>query len=571
MKYIFISGGVVSGLGKGITSASIGLILKNMGVAVTNVKIDMYLNVDAGTIRPQEHGEVFVTEDGLETDQDLGNYERYTGNTLHRENYITTGQIYKTVIDRERAFGYAGEDVEAVPHVTDEIIRRLELAGKKNHAKVVIVELGGTVGEYQNGIFFEASRILRLRQTKDVLQIHVTYLPFLKNIGELKSKPAQQSTHLLNAMGIQPDFLVARSEKEIDAKRKEKLAVFCNLQDEDIISAPDLPSIYQVPLDMDRQRLGQKILKKLHLRTLPVIASEARQSIKKWKKFEHLRNRTKKEVRIAMVGKYFATGDYKLSDSYISVIEALKQAAWTQGVNPTLDWIDSEEMERKEVDLSIYHGIIVPQGWGSRGTEGKLLAVKQAREKKIPYLGLCFGMQMAVIEFARNIAHLKGANSTEANPKTLHPVIHIMPSQAEYLANKQYGGTIRLGSWPCVLKKGTKLFTAYEKYSTQKESPWLKGLDFKTKATVYERHRHRYEFNNDYREQLETAGLIISGLSPDGRLVEAIELPDHPFFVGTQFHPEYIARPLTPHPLFLAFISATTAYEESPRRSNINS
>ena len=552
MKYIFVSGGVVSGLGKGITSASIGLILKNMGVAVTNVKIDMYLNVDAGTIRPQEHGEVFVTEDGLETDQDLGNYERFTGNTLHRENYITTGQIYKTVIDRERAFGYGGEDVEAVPHVTDEIINRLEQAGKKNHAKVVIVELGGTVGEYQNGIFFEASRILRLRQPKDVLQIHVTYLPFLKNIGELKSKPAQQSTHILNAMGIQPDFLVARSEKEIDAKRKEKLAVFCNLQDEDIIGAPDLSSIYQIPLYMDRQKFGEKILKKLHLR-----AKVNAHYLSGWKKFEHLRVQTKKDVSLAMVGKYFATGNYKLSDSYISVIEALKQAAWIQGINPILDWIDSEDMERNEVDLGIYHGIIVPQGWGSRGTEGKLLAIKQAREKKIPYLGLCFGMQMAVIEFARNIAHLKGANSTEANPKTLHPVIHIMPSQAEYLAKKQYGGTVRLGSWPCVLKAGTKLFTAYEKYHFS-DAPWLKASDFKTKATVYERHRHRYEFNNDYRNQLEKAGLIFSGLSPDGQLVEAIELPNHPFFVGTQFHPEYIARPLSPHPLFLAFISATT-------------
>lgn len=563
MKYIFISGGVVSGLGKGITSASIGLIIKNMGVAVTNVKIDMYLNVDAGTIRPQEHGEVFVTEDGLETDQDLGNYERFTGNTLHRENYLTTGQIYKTVIDRERAFGYGGEDVEAVPHVTDEILSRLEQAGKKNSAKIVIVELGGTVGEYQNGIFFEASRILKLRQPKDVIQIHVTYLPFLKNIGELKSKPAQQSTHILNAMGIQPDFLVARSEKEIDAKRKEKLAIFCNLHEEDIIGAPDLTSIYEVPLYMDRQRFGEKILKKLHLKPhstdLRGLSSQVISKsnyLSQWKKFASLHQKANKEVKIAMVGKYFATGDYKLSDSYISVIEALKQAAWTQEVNPVLDWIDSEQLEKKNLDLSFYQGIIVPQGWGSRGTEGKLMAVRQAREKNIPYLGLCFGMQMAVIEFARNVAHLKGANSTEANSKTAHPVIHIMPEQAEYLAKKQYGGTIRLGSWPCVLKKNTKLMSAYEKYSLP-EAPWLRGTDFKSKATVYERHRHRYEFNNAYREQLEKAGLIISGVSPDGELVESVELQDHPFFVGTQFHPEYIARPLTPHPVFLAFLAAT--------------
>ena len=550
MKYIFVSGGVVSGLGKGITSASIGLLLKNLGVSVTNVKIDMYLNVDAGTIRPQEHGEVFVTEDGMETDQDLGNYERFTGESLLRDNYITTGQIYKTVINRERAFGYGGEDVEAVPHVTDEIIRRLENAGKNTHSKVVIVELGGTVGEYQNGIFFEASRILKLRQPKDVLQVHVTYLPFLKNIGELKSKPAQQSTHLLNAMGIQPDFLVARSEKEIDQKRKEKLAVFCNLQKTDIIDAPDLDSVYDVPEYMAKQNFGEKISKKLRLRT------KKGHLLSAWKKFSLLSHQTKQEVKIAMVGKYFTTGDYKLSDSYISVIEAIKQASWNQGVKPVLEWIDSEDMENRKIDLSVYHGIIVPQGWGSRGTEGKLLSIKQAREKKIPYLGLCFGMQMAVIEFARNVARLKGANSTEVDSKTVHPVIHVMPAQAEYLAKKQYGGTIRLGSWPTVLKNGTKIKDAYERYSPDKTSPWFKKDDFQTKSTIYERHRHRYEFNNEYRKQMEKAGLIISGLSPDGQLVESIELPNHPFFVGTQFHPEYIARPLTPHPIFLAFISA---------------
>ncbi len=550
MKYIFVSGGVVSGLGKGIASASIGLLLKNLGIAITNVKIDMYLNVDAGTIRPQEHGEAFVTEDGLETDQDLGNYERFTGESLLRDNYLTTGQIYKTVIDRERAFGYGGEDVEAVHHVTDEIIHRLESAGKKTHAKVVIVELGGTVGEYQNGIFFEASRILKLRQPKDVLQIHVTYLPFLKNIGELKSKPAQQSTHLLNAMGIQPDFLVARSEKEIDQKRKEKLATFCNLQDEDIIGAPDLDSVYDVPEYMSKQKFGEKIARKLHLKT------KKDHLLSAWKKFALLSHQTKQEVRIAMVGKYFATGDYKLTDSYISVIEALKQASWSHGVRPVLDWIDSEDMEKKNIDLSLYDGIIVPQGWGSRGTEGKLQAVRQAREKKIPYLGLCFGMQMAVIEFARNVVHLKGANSTEADPQTAHPVIHVMPTQVEYLAKKQYGGTIRLGSWPTILQDGTKIKNAYKKYSTDKTSPWFKGNDFQNKSIIYERHRHRYEFNNEYREQLENAGLIISGLSPDGQLVESIELPNHPFFVGTQFHPEYIARPITPHPIFLAFITA---------------
>lgn len=556
VKYIFVSGGVVSGLGKGITSAAIGTILQAKGVVVTVVKIDMYLNIDAGTIRPQEHGEVFVTEDGLETDQDLGNYERFLSQSLRRENYMTTGQVYKTVIDRERAFGYEGEDVEAIPHVTDEIIERIKKAGEINKARVVIVELGGTVGEYQNSLFFEASRILRLRQPRDVIQVHVTYLPLLANVGELKSKPAQQSVKLLNSMGIQPDFLVARSEKMVDAKRREKLAVFCNLSDGDIIGAPNLPSIYQVPSFLDEQRFGEKIMKKLGLRKKTVVGGLAR-----WKRFEAARSAVKKKVKIAMVGKYFATGDYKLADSYVSVIEAIRQAAWLQGVESELTWVDSVEYDGGEISLSGFAGIIVPQGWGKRGVEGKLKAVMYARENKVPYLGLCFGMQMAVIEFARNILKMKGANTTEADAKTQYPVIHVMPDQAEYLAKKQYGGTIRLGAWPCVVKKGTRLDRIYKKYGGDPTAPWHQdnGLNIAQKGStnvIYERHRHRYEFNNEYREKFEKAGLVISGTSPDGELVEAIELADHPFFIGTQFHPEYIARPLTPHPVFLAFVGA---------------
>ncbi len=556
MKYIFVSGGVVSGLGKGITAAAIGLILKNRGYKITNIKIDMYLNVDAGTIRPQEHGEVFVTKDGMETDQDLGNYERFVGVSLDRWNYITTGQVYKAVIDRERAFGYDGEDVEAIPHVTDEIIERINKAGKSNKADIVIIELGGTVGEYQNSLFFEASRILKLRQPKDVIQMHVTYLPFLKNIGELKSKPAQQSSHLLNAMGIQPDFIVARSEKIIDEKRKEKLGVFCNLAQEDIISNPDLESVYELPAHFEEQNLSLKILKKLSLRPKTETGD-----LKKWYKFVEYKKESKKVVRIAMVGKYFATGDYKLTDSYISVIEAIKQAAWTLKLVPELSWIDSGEVEKGNVDLKGFDGIVVPQGWGSRGTEGKIEAVKFARENKIPYLGLCFGMQMAVIEFARNVVGLKGANSIEVNKDTKYPVIHIMPDQEEYLKNKQYGGTIRLGAWPCKLTPGTKLAEAYKKFGQDKEAAWnienVRNLKTDGKETViFERHRHRYEVNSEYREQLEKAGLVISGTSPDGKLVEAIELKNHPFFVATQFHPEYIARPLNPHPVFLAFLEA---------------
>jgi CTP synthase len=558
MKYIFVSGGVVSGLGKGITCSSIGAILESFGIKVTIVKIDMYLNVDAGTIRPQEHGEVFVTEDGMETDQDIGNYERFLNYSLRRENYMTAGQVYKTVIDRERAFGYEGEDVEAVPDLTNEITDRIVRAGEVNGSDVVIVELGGTVGEYQNMIFFEASRIFRLKVPKDVIQIHVTYLPFLKSIGELKSKPAQQSVQRLNGMGIQPDFVVARSELPIDQKRKEKLSVFCNITDNDIIGNPDIESIYEVPLYLEEQKFGEKIMKKLGLKKKLVSPG-----LTKWKELQKKRESAKNKLKIAMVGKYFVTGDYKLTDSYISVVEAVKQACWVQGFYPEFTWIDSAEFEKGGISLKGYDGIIVPQGWGSRGVEGKLKAVKYARENKIPYLGLCFGMQMATIEFARNVLKLDLANSTEVDPETKYPVIHIMPDQAEYLAKKQYGGTIRLGSWPCQIKEGTLLDKIYKEYGVGSNAPWHTDRGLITAPptmpnVIYERHRHRYEFNNVYRERFEKAGFTVSGTSPDGKLVEAIELKGHPFFIGTQFHPEYIARPHNPHPIFLAFVKAAS-------------
>lgn len=545
VKYIFVSGGVISGLGKGITAASIGLLLESRGIEATNVKMDMYLNLDAGTIRPTEHGEVFVTDDGIETDQDIGNYERFLNRSLKRENYMTTGQIYKRVIERERAFEYDGEDVEAIPHITDEFISRIEQAGIANKAKVVIVELGGTVGEYQNGLFFEAARILKLKRPQDVIHIHVTYLPVIKSIGELKSKPAQQSVRLLNAMSIQPDFLVARSEQEIDKRRRERLALFCNLNDEDIIPNPDLHSIYEVPLYLDKLGFADKIIKKLRLR------GKSR-DLKEWKSFFTNLTSAKKEVKIAVVGKYFTTGNYVLTDSYICVIEAVKHAAAQIGVKPVMEWISTEQVEQGDVEnlLKGYQGIIVPQGWGSRGVEGKLMAVRYAREHKIPYLGLCFGMQMAVIEFGRNVCKWKDANSEEADPKTTHAVIHVMPEQKKYLEAHQYGGTIRLGAWPCVVGKGSLLEKAYLQYG--KDPNEIVG------GVVEERHRHRYEFNNEYREEFEKHGLVISGTSPDGKLVEAVELPrdKHPFFVGTQFHPEYKSRPLSPHPLFVSFLGA---------------
>lgn len=526
-------------MGKGITAASTGLLLNSRGIKTTNLKIDMYLNVDAGTIRPSEHGEVFVTDDGIETDQDIGHYERFLNISLRRENYMTTGQVYKSVIDRERAFGYNGEDVEAIPHVTDEIIDRIKKAGEVNGAKIVIVELGGTVGEYQNGLFFEANRIMKLQNPQDVLHIHVSYLPVIKSIGELKSKPTQQSVHVLNSMGIQPDFLVTRSELEIDKRRRERLALFCNMHDGDIISNPDLENIYEVPLFLESQHFSDKLINKLGIRT-------TKTDLAQWKKFVKRLSVPGKEIRIAMVGKYFSSGNYVLKDAYICVIEAVKHAAASLGITPVMEWVNADD----KFNLKGFDGVIVPQGWGSRGVEGKIAAVKFARENKIPYLGLCFGMQMAVIEFARNECKLTDANSTEVDPKTKYPVIHIMPEQKKYLEAHQYGGTIRLGSWPCKIIPNTILEEAYLKLLKKPKS--LKEL------IVSERHRHRYEFNNEFREILENKGLIISGTSPDGKLVEAIELSKsvHPFFVGTQFHPEYKSRPLEPHPVFVSFIKA---------------
>lgn len=537
-KFIFVSGGVLSGLGKGITTASIALLLKSKGYRVTAVKVDMYLNIDAGTIRPTEHGEVFVTDDGIETDQDLGNYERFIGTNLTRTNYITTGQVYQEVLRKERAFEYKGEDVEAIPHVSDEIIRRLKLAAKTNNAEITIVELGGTVGEYQNAIFFEASRIMKLKNPLDVMQIHVTYLPVPKSIGEMKSKPAQQSVKQLNAMGIQPNFIIGRAETTIDEKRKERLALFCNMQKENVISNPDVESIYEVPIILDEQDLAKKILGQFNLPT-------KKKDLVEWRKLVKTIKTARKTVKIALVGKYFSTGDYTLSDSYISVIEALKHGAWANKTQVDFSWIGSEDFEknpRSVENLKKYDGVVIPQGWGSRGTEGKISAIKYLREHKIPYLGLCFGMQMAVVEFSRNVCGLKDANSEEVDYKTKNPVIHIMPHQKEYLTKHQYGGTIRLGAYPCVLDKKSNLFKIYGK------------------EKISERHRHRYEFNNKYREILKSKGLILSGTSPDGELVEAIELSKktHPFFVGVQFHPEYKSRPMDPHPLFVEFIRASS-------------
>lgn len=560
MKYIFISGGVVSGLGKGIVTSSISLLLKDRGFRVSPVKIDMYLNLDAGTLRPQEHGETFVLKSGLETDQDMGNYERFLGQYLPKENYITTGQIYAEVIRRERAFEYEGTTVEAIPHVTGEIIRRLDLAGRISKSDIVVVELGGTVGEYQNGIFFEASRILKLKRPADVLHIHVTYLPLIKSVGELKSKPAQTSVHILNSLGIQPDLIVARSEVPVDKKRADKIALFCNVEPENLILDPDATSVLSVPLVLDEQKTAEKIEKKLGLRS-----GEKGNLLERWQRMVTLSRADRRDVVIGIAAKYFKSGDYNLEDSYLSVLEALKHAGVMLGLRPKIKWVNTEDLEDNSRGYDqAFHGIaglIVPQGWGSRGVEGKIKAVQYARENSIPYLGLCFGMQMAVIEFARHVAGFKGANSEEVDPKSTHPVIHLMKNQQEYLSRHQYGGTIRLGQWPARLTKRSRLYNLYNNYKIYC-SPYVSG------STILERHRHRYEFNLKYRKALERFGMRLSALSPDGQLVEAIELPDHPFFIGTQYHPELQSAPLSPHPLFLGFLQAATKTNPLPVKVN---
>lgn len=532
---VFVVGGVMSGVGKGVTVASLGTILQSRGIKVSAIKIDPYVNVDAGTMNPVEHGEVFVTEDGDETDQDIGNYERFLNKNIYRESYMTTGRVYLSVIERERNLGYGGKCVEVVPHIPLEVIDRIQKAIASTKAQVMVVEIGGTVGEYQNLLFLEAARMLKLYNPKKVLFAMVSYLPVPQKIGEMKTKPTQYAIRTLNSAGIQPDFIIARSQKPIDEPRREKIALNCNLHKEDVIAAPDVESIYDIPLNFEKDKLADRILDRLEIK-------KKKKDLTQWNKMVQRTKNAKKEITIGIVGKYFKTGDFNLADSYISVIEAIKHGAATNGVKATLDWIHTHEVEQKGTAiLEKYDGIIIPQGWGSRGSEGKIETIRFCREHNVPYFGLCYGMQMAVIEFARNVCKLQKANSEEIDPSTPHPVIHSMPGQKELIAKKQYGGTIRLGGWPCKIVAGTHLAHAYED-------------KFGNKRVVSERHRHRYEFNNAYRQRFEKRGLVIAGTSPDGNIVEAVELSNHPFFVGVQFHPEYISRPLDPHPLFVEFV-----------------
>ena len=532
IKYIFVVGGVMSSVGKGVSTASIGRILQSRGYKITMVKCDMYVNIDAGTMRPTEHGEVYVGEDGIEADQDLGNYERFGGVTTTKDNYITTGQVYQAVIDKERGFGYEGEDVEVVPDIPNEIIRRIDIAARKAKAEIVVVEIGGTVGEYQNILFLEAIRILKLKKPNDVALVLVSYLPIPKSIGEMKTKPTQYAAQTLNAAGLQCDFILCRAEKPIDAPRRRRLGIFCGIQPDNAISAPDVESIYEIPVNFEKEKLSDKLLKKLQLKPRG-------RNLRDWQKLVNKIHSSTTPLKIGIVGKYFGSGDFTLADSYISVIEAIRHASVANNRKPEIQWLDSEVYEhdkRKLKELDNFDGIIVPGGFGSRGVEGKIRAIQYAREKKIPYFGLCYGMQLATVEFARNVCGIKDANTTEVNPATKNPVIHLMPEQLKHLARKLYGATMRLGAYPAILEKDSLVAKAY---GTRK---------------ISERHRHRYEFNNDYKTRLEKKGLKFSGTSPDGQLVEIIELPGHPFFVGTQFHPEFKSRPLQPHPLFLEFV-----------------
>lgn len=543
-KYIFVSGGVISGIGKGITVASISLLLKLAGYKVVPIKFENYLNLDAGTINPIEHGDVFLCEDGTEADMDIGSYEKFLDEDMGRDNFVTMGRIYKTVLDRERAFEYKGEDVEAIPGITDEIIKRVKETGDKNKADIVVIELGGTVGEYQNVLYYEASRMMTLRMPGSVIHVHVSYVPVPKHLGEPKTKPTQLSVRQLNSMGIQPDFVIARSENYLDKRRLDRFALFCNMHTDDILSSPDVESVYEIPLVLNKQQLTQKILKKLNLSIKSPVLDPWETLIKK------IKSDKKQDLEIAIIGKYFSTGDYKLRDSYAALFDAIDHASWQTGANVKAHWIDAEEIEKKG-DSIIGHpdGIIVPIGWGERGAEGMITAASYARKNRIPYLGLCYGMQLAIVAFARDVLGWTDANTSENNSRTKHPVIDLIPKQKDFMKRRSYGGTMRLGAWKAKVKPGTKAFEIYSEHNS---------FEDKKNNTISERHRHRYEFNKKYEEDFAKNGLKISAKSILENLVEIVELDSkiHPFYFGIQGHPEYKSRPQKPHPIFVEFLKS---------------
>lgn len=535
-KYIFVTGGVVSSLGKGITAASLGRLLKNRGYKVTIQKFDPYINIDPGTMSPYQHGEVFVTDDGAETDLDLGHYERFIDENLSKASNITTGKIYQSVINKERKGEYLGSTIQVIPHITNAIKERVFKVGREGNADIVITEIGGTVGDIESLPFLEAIRQVRknLEHRNDVLYIHVTLIPYIDAAEELKSKPTQHSVKELRSIGIQPDIIVCRTSKEVPEDMKRKIGLFCDVEPEAVISNLTAKSIYEVPLLLQKEGLDKIALGKLGLEDRPC-------DMTAWKEMVNRIISVKESVEIALVGKYVA-----LHDAYLSVVEAMSHAGYEYGKKINIRWIDSEKLEEEKPDLSkVFEGvdgIVIPGGFGYRGVEGKIATIKYARTHKIPYLGLCLGMQCAVIEFARNVCGLKDANSSEF-VENCSAVIDLM-SEQEDITEK--GGTMRLGLYPCKLKKGTKVRDLYD-----------------NKELVYERHRHRYEVSNTYRENLESHGMVICGTSPDEKLVETIELKDHPYFVATQAHPELKSRPNVPHPLFKGFIAAAIEYEKN--------
>lgn len=526
-KYIFVTGGVVSSLGKGITAASLGRLLKNRGLKVTIQKFDPYINVDPGTMSPYQHGEVFVTDDGAETDLDLGHYERFIDINLSQNSNVTTGKIYSTVLKKERRGDYLGGTVQVIPHVTNEIKERVFRAGRETNADVVITEIGGTVGDIESLPFLEAIRQIKSDVGFDnVMYIHCTLIPYLAAAGEMKSKPTQHSVKELRSLGIQPNVIVVRTERPVPQDMKEKIALFCDIHKDAVIEARDASTLYQVPLDLQAQKLDSIVCQHLKLDCQSAEMSEWIELVEK------VQNLSRK-VKIALVGKYVA-----LPDAYLSVAEALRHAGYSFDADIEIDWVHAEDVtdENAAQLLAEADGILVPGGFGDRGVEGKISAIRYARENKIPFLGICLGMQLATVEFARNVLGLEGAHSAELDPMTPYPIIDLLPEQKEI---EDLGGTLRLGLFPCKLQEDSLAHRTYEE------------------QIVYERHRHRYEFNNEYREQMEQEGFIFSGTSPDGRLIEIIELADHPYFIASQFHPEFRSRPTRPQPLFREFIGAS--------------
>jgi len=543
-KYIFISGGVISGLGKGVTASALGVLLQSRGYNVTAIKCETYLNVDSGTINPIEHGDPFLCADGLEADMDLGTYERFLGIPVGHKNFVTMGQIYKSIIDKERSMGYNGKTVDAIPEIPNKIIERIKEAAEGHD--ICMVELGGTAGEYQNVYNYEAARMMKLEHPQDVIHVHITYVPVPEHLGEPKTKPTQLSMRFLNKAGIQPEFLVLRSNSEMDSLRKDKIAIQCNIHKDRIILNANLRTIYELPEKFEEQEFDRQALELLGL---PV----KRLLFEKWTTLtKTIKTERTKRVTIAIAGKYIATGSYQLPDAYNSLTHSLKHASWTTGIGVDYKFVNVEDIESGNAKkyLNDVDGIIVPIGWGNRGAEGKIKAIQFAREQKIPYLGLCFGMQLACVEYARNVAKIKDATSEELDSAAENKIIHSIPFDPKYQTIKGEGTSMRLGTFDCVVKKDSLAYKIYKKYGWGVE-------DKKGNLVVQERHRHRFEFNNDFRKVLSDAGLVFSGVSPDDFFVEMIELDEkvHPFFLATQAHPEYKSRPLEPHPFFVEFVN----------------